>query len=138
MQFNKAIIVFEDNTTLWYLRLLERDFRHCYVILINDSSANCLEINPMSNKIFFNTFHKIGLKSFLTEKKYLVVDCSFVPTKALPIGVFSCVEVIKRIVGINNRFIITPKKLYTYLQKIGKKSLTFEKKCFTSKISRWD
>ncbi len=138
MKFDKAIVVFEDNTTLWYLRLLERNFRHCYVILTNNESPKCLEINPMSNKLFIKSYHKKGLLSLLQDKKYVVVDCSFVPHKALPIALFSCVEVVKRIVGIKHRFLLTPKKLYTHLLKIGKKSLTFEKNYFTTKSSRWD
>ncbi|MFI3241509.1 MAG: hypothetical protein R3Y43_02965 [Alphaproteobacteria bacterium] len=136
MHFNKAIIIFEDNTTLWYLRLLKENFRHCYVVLFSDKSHICTEINPMSNKILINNFHKLGLKSYLKNKSFIVVDCTYIPLKALPIGVFSCVEVLKRIVGINKRFLITPHQLYTYLQKIGKNSLTFQKKYFTSTISQ--
>ena len=32
-QFEKAYVVFTDNTDLWWLRLLKPSFRHCYLLL---------------------------------------------------------------------------------------------------------
>ena len=50
-QFDKAYVVFTDNTSLWWLRLLKPGFRHCYLLLSCRGGRCWLELNPYSDQI---------------------------------------------------------------------------------------
>ena len=124
---NHCYIVFTDNTSLWWLKFLKSGFRHCYV-LIEFKENQWLEINPMSNQLFISV-RKIENKedyfSYLRKKsqaKIIKTRIFQAPLKTAPIGVFSCVEMIKRLVGIHSFFTITPYRLYNKLKIVGKKS----------------
>lgn len=124
----KICIVFVDETSLWWLKLLKKGYRHCYVLFMLDDGLTWIEVNPMSNQIFLNVY------KFLYEEDYIEilkkksgtkicdVDINFVGLKVAPFGIFSCVELVKRIVGIHDFFIFTPYQLYKKLKIVGKKS----------------
>ena len=42
-------VVFQDETSLWWLRLLKPGFRHCYVLYPLAGGGSFLELNPLSN-----------------------------------------------------------------------------------------
>lgn len=128
MNFNYAAIVFEDNTTLWWLKFLSHGFRHCYLIVFSDSHPFCVELNPMSNQVFVSIYNRKHLYSYIKNKNFIIIKIFEPILKPAPLSFFTCVEFIKRILGIHNRFIITPKKLYTALNNCRKKVLTSKKK----------
>ena len=112
-------VVFSSDTDLWFLRCLKSGFRHCLFftgdenqVIIFDPVANRFDISyiPMDVNL---------VKKFFEDKGDIVVavDKKFNPRFRVSIGVFTCVEVVKRILGISNAFIITPFRLYKYLTK---------------------
>lgn len=120
---SKGYVVFEPHTNLWWLQGLKPGFRHCY-LLLEQSTEVCrwwLEVNPMSNQIMiFKRVSKLDIDyiSYLErEGNCLVLPINFANpiAKCAPLGVFSCVEFMKRILGIHNILIITPYQLYNYI-----------------------
>lgn len=127
ISFSEVYVVFADNTTLWWLRFLRHGFRHCYVVL-KISESSWLELNPMSNQIFVNIAESLPDYDYIsylhTGNKIisLSADAFFTPLKPAPIGLFTCVEFTKRLLGIHDVSIITPYQLYKKLKIVGKKS----------------
>jgi len=121
-----AFVVFEDNTTLWWLKFLKRGFRHCKMY-IKITKKIYIEINPLSNQmfIFMHVFEKESeFNKVIHRKIYLKTKVKDAPLKTAPFGVFTCVEAIKRAVGIHKFSIITPYQLYRYILSCRKKVLT--------------
>ena len=128
-QFNidsedRVFVVFQEETSLWWLRLLKKNFRHCF-LLFKESGANTyLELNPYSNQFVFiqhkvaDDFDYIGS---LEEKGKLVCEVSINDNLcgAYPWFFFTCVEFAKRALGIYNIFVITPFQLYKAINKIN-------------------
>lgn len=130
--FSDAYVVFEDNTNLWWLKFLKKGYRHCYILLRLQNTNLWLEINPMSNQLFL-LLHADSLEldyiSYLKNKKLstvLEIEIQDAPIKCAPIGFFTCVELVKRIIGIHSFFTITPYQLMNKIKKCRKKVLTNE------------
>ncbi len=110
-------VVFTDNTSLWWLKPLRRGFRHCYILARIAPNNLWLELNPMSNQTF------IFIRSLTEDLNYFQKlrheGCKIVRLKVqaaelrpAPLNIFSCVEFVKRVVGIHKFSIITPYQLY--------------------------
>lgn len=125
---SEAYVVFVDNTSLWWLRFLKKGFRHCYLILKVADCGTWIEVNPMSNQIILNLYEYLPDFDYISylndEKNFKIcsVKINSAPLKSAPICLFTCVEMVKRFLGLHNRFIHTPHQLYTFLQVVGKKS----------------
>ena len=120
-------VVFEDNTSLWWLRFLKRGFRHCKMYIKITQTAY-LEINPMSNQmfIFLHIFEKRSeFLRVIHKSDYIRIKIRGAKLKCAPLGAFTCVEVVKRVLGIHNFFVFTPYQLYKFLSGCRKKVLTF-------------
>ncbi len=119
--FLSAYVVFVDYTNLWWLKFLKRGFRHCYIIL--DFEKFLIEVNSYSNKMVIKA---IDNKNYLTtlqvfhKAKVIKTSVNLTPERICPISCFTCVEAVKRILGIQNFFIITPYSLYRKLLVVGK------------------
>ncbi|MDR1025961.1 MAG: hypothetical protein LBL47_01050 [Lactobacillus sp.] len=125
--FRSIYVVFEDNTTLSYLKLLKRGFRHCYVLLNIEGTNNWLELNPASNQLIFNYIEFPDDYDYIYAlgKKDMVSICE-VPInlpiyKPAPLWFFTCVEFAKRSLGLHKAYIFTPYQLYKYLKRKGAK-----------------
>ncbi|NQU61018.1 MAG: hypothetical protein HQ512_07795 [Rhodospirillales bacterium] len=127
-----ALVVFSGETDLGWLKILKPGFRHCFALLENH--GRWVLFNPLSHKTEITliegnvVFDLVGL---FRNKGMKVVPWVIDPVgfKAAPLAPYTCVEAIKRILGIHSPFIITPWKLYIFLKnkKIRLKPLTTEK-----------
>ena len=119
----RGYVVFEDNTSLWWLKILKKGFRHCYLLLqTEEDEVSWLEINPMSNQVVVKKHRSIlgipyinHIKRQKKNAKIVRVEIKQAPLKCAPIGIFSCVEFVKRVLGIHQKSIITPYQLYKFL-----------------------
>jgi len=119
----KAWVVFSDETDLKILKILKRGFRHCFVLLNNgkhwiamDPLANRTEITVPETPIDFD------LPLWLKTQGYIVQPARIMSFRSpAPITILSCVELVKRVLGIRKRRIITPWQLYQYLNHISDK-----------------
>lgn len=113
-----ALVVFSGGTTVWWLRLLQPGFRHCFVAVA--SGEGWIIIDPLSHKTSLSVvegysadelavwYESHGLRTVKTTLRD-------VPPKMAPLAPTTCVEAVKRVLGIHARPVITPRHLYDYL-----------------------
>ncbi|HPQ50353.1 MAG: hypothetical protein KDJ26_01235 [Alphaproteobacteria bacterium] len=116
---HKALVVFSDETDLWWLKFLRRGFRHCFVVIqihdrwvVIDPMLHFWEVSIPDVSIDFD------LARWFREKGMRVVEtCILSPSRRCYPPIFlSCVEVVKRVVGIHKPWIKTPLQLYRFLK----------------------
>lgn len=127
--FGAAVVVFQDEVSLWWLRLLRPGFRHCYLLLPCGENSY-LELNAYSNCLLVQ-IRRFGvgydyLAELERQGKTLIRDVLVekAPLKPAPLAPFSCVELVKRVLGIHDFFLITPNQLYKKIKNCRKKVLT--------------
>lgn len=126
-EWTHGLVVFADATDLWWLRLLRPGFRHCFVALA--SPGGWVIIDPMSHVT--SVAHFPLIEEFDLAAWYRLHGLKVVPVKknttdkrVAPFLPHSCVECVKRILGIRALCVLTPWQLYRYLNKTGKCELT--------------
>lgn len=118
-QSQKAWVVFSGQTDLAWLKILKPGFRHCFVLL-NDGKR-WVSLDPLSNYTDIIVHHHVppefDLPLWLKGRGHEVVETNINRArKPAPFMLFTCVEAVKRVIGLHKRFIITPWQLYRYLQ----------------------
>jgi hypothetical protein len=113
-----AIVLFADSTQLRWLRVLRAGFRHCLV-------AVCLGrawviVDPLSHKTALSLVEGYSAEDLVgwyesQGFRAIVTTVREVPAKLAPLGPSTCVEAVKRILGIHARSVMTPRQLYDYL-----------------------
>lgn len=110
-------VVFSGQADMAWLRILKPGFRHC-AILVNDGER-WMSLDPLSNYMDVTTHDvpiEFNMPLWMEDRGHKVIKAENArPAKAAPWGVFTCVEAVKRVLGIHNRFIITPWQLYRHL-----------------------
>lgn len=114
----KAVVAFEGRGGLWWLRLLKPGFRHCFIALSTPEAW--VVIDPQSDRTDVTVVPAgpdYDLAAFYRGIGLVVVTCA--PPgrvrRAAPWRPYSCVEAVKRILGIHAGFILTPWQLYRRL-----------------------
>jgi len=116
----EAWVVFSGEADLWWLRILKPGFRHCFAVARDDK--NWIMIDPLSPHLDVSVLplpRSFDLPRWLSSQdlKVLPARINRLHDKAAPANWFSCVEVIKRFLGIHARNIFTPWQLYCFLNK---------------------
>ncbi|MDR3126093.1 MAG: hypothetical protein LBT92_00490 [Rickettsiales bacterium] len=113
--WDEVFAVFCPESPLWYLRFL-RGFKHCFAALRRGSRI--VIVNPMESRIeiiesdlFCNADELI--KALAPGST--VVRTKICESEGYSFGIFSCVEVVKKILGIKDWRIATPMQLYRKL-----------------------
>lgn len=125
--WSHGLVVFTDATDLWWLRLLRPGFRHCFVALacaggwvVVDPMSHCTAVAhfPLSQEFdLAGWYRQHGLKVIAVKK--------ISPDKGVALLLpHSCVECVKRILGIRAAMVLTPWQLFRYLNKTRKFMLT--------------
>ncbi len=128
--FSEVYVFFEDANSIWWLRFLKQGFRHCFVLLISREQKVAILLNPRSNQFDVQIFHNCDSDSII--RNFSLVDSRTIirthltqaPLKSAPIMFFTCVEFVKRLLGIHSISIITPYQLYKKIKNSRKKILT--------------
>lgn len=114
-----AWVIFSGQTERWWLRLLRPGFRHC--LLVMHDGRHWLSVDPMLNYMNVQVHHTVpddfDFPRWLQSQGQHVVRAQIDHEKAVPAPLMfmSCVEVVKRVLGIHHRFILTPWQLYRHL-----------------------
>jgi hypothetical protein len=116
----RALVVFGDGAGLWWLKWLRRGFRHCFVAV--ETSVGWVVIDPLSDRTRIGVVPAAwegDLAQWYEEHKYKVVECDVAEpiTKMMPWRPYSCVEEVKRVLGIRSGRIHTPWQLFKYLSR---------------------
>ena len=127
LQWDRALVVFSGRTDQIWLRLLRRGFRHCFLAL--GSGGGWLYINPLAHHtdiMVLPVAADFPLSDWYRQQGLTVVEIrpTRPPRRAAPWRPFTCVEAVKRIIGIVDGSILTPWQLYRYINKYGINSLT--------------
>ncbi len=113
-----AYVVFCGQTDLAWLRVLKPGFRHCFLALNDgrhwltmDPLATCTELAVQPVPPAFD------LAAWYRQQGHRVVPAAIVHNRRRPApwAVFSCVEAVKRALGIHDRWLLTPYQLYRHL-----------------------
>lgn len=117
-----AVVAFADAERPRWLRLLAKGFRHCFALVC--SSGRWVVINPMSHwtDVVVLTESADGATAdeivrTLEERGFAAVACAIAepPRRAGSPAPFTCVEVVKRILGIQESLVLTPRQLFRFL-----------------------
>ena len=120
LQPKRAWVVFSGKSDLWYLRFLRRGFKHCFVVL--HDGVNWITIDPLSHHtevMVQYTDQDFYLPGYLERQGMKVIRaplCRDQKTPA-PFSIMSCVESVKRVLGLHHVGIMTPYQLYRHLTK---------------------
>ncbi len=130
-----AVVVFCGRTELPWLRLLKPGFRHCFIIV--DGGGAWVSLNPMSHRTEVavlahgpglgpgGAWTSEGLVRWFQSQGFRAVACrtcrtsrtDAAPRKAAPWLPYTCVEAVKRVLGLRRRLILTPWRLYSHIIK---------------------
>ena len=128
----KGYVFFTDNTDLWWLRWLKSGFRHCCLVICREDSL--ILVDPLSHQLVLDVCVAVDEASFrrwLTScgMVYVAVEVRDSAQRVAPLGLLTCVEVIKRILGIRRRRLITPWQLYRFLIDMADKKEYIPNEC---------
>ncbi len=123
----KAFVVFTGQADRPWLRWLKAGYRHCFVLL--HDGGRWISLDPMLNHTdvqVHNVPPDFDLPRWLETRGNIVVRTQLCRThkKAAPIMPFTCVEAVKRVLGIHDFRILTPWQLYRHLTTVKKASAT--------------
>lgn len=118
--YTRALVIFSGSTGVRWLRWLRPGFRHCFVAV--DDGIEWLTVDPLLHRL---EIRASGLPSaFDLAAEYrrmalavLEVVPAPVPLRRAPLGLFTCVETAKRLLGIRARWVLTPWQLHGWLSR---------------------
>ena len=115
-----AFVVFSGETDLKWLKNLKPGFRHCFAVL--ETGGRWVIYNPLSNHTEITVIE--GASVFELIQIYRDMGCRVVPWRVRQVckrtalwGFYTCVEAVKRILGIHAPLALTPWNLFNFLKK---------------------
>jgi len=120
---SEALVVFRDQTEIAWLRWLKRGFRHCAVVV--RLGSEWVMIDSLSHSICVGKFgaEPISRLAWRYRKAgYIVIETIVGEGKAriAPPLPFTCVETVKRVLGLQSWFVLTPYQLYRHLRALAR------------------
>lgn len=118
----RALVVFANDASLPWLRILRPGFRHCYLLLERDN--RWIAYNPLSHCTdirLWPGYDAPYLAAALAREGNTVVltKTRQAPLKCAPWRPYSCVEAVKRGLGLHEGWVLTPWQLFRHLRKTG-------------------
>lgn len=117
-------IVFSNDTDIGMLRFFKRGFRHCFMMM--QQGDRWVLVDPRSNKTDVHLLQhpkSFNFPRYYTEQGKTVVKIPDinVPNKIMSPFPVSCVETLKRMIGLHAWWVMTPYQLYKKLLKLQNK-----------------
>ena len=113
-----AIVVFADDTSLIWLRLFRRGFRHCFVaVQRNNVWIICNSLSHYTDLDAAVGWPAGELSTWYRSRGFIVVEAvaRVPPQRCAPVRPFTCVETVKRVLGLRAPGVFTPWQLYRFL-----------------------
>jgi hypothetical protein len=119
----EALVVFRDHTEVACLRWLKRGFRHCAVVV--RVGGEWVMIDSLLNSICVVKFASepaSRLAGRYRQAGCIVVETTIgaAPARLAPPLPFTCVEAVKRVLGIQAWTVLTPYQLYRHLRVLAR------------------
>ncbi len=116
--YARALLVFSGRAGVSWLRWLRPGFRHCFVAV--DDGVEWLTVDPLLHRLEVRASglpSNIDLAGEYRRMDMVVVEVvpEPVPLRRAPLGIFTCVETAKRLLGIRARWVLTPWQLYRFV-----------------------
>ncbi|MFO1152109.1 MAG: hypothetical protein U1E42_00385 [Rhodospirillales bacterium] len=117
-----ALVIFDDDTTLKWLRPLRPGFRHCFVAI--SRGDHWIICNPFSHYTDLEVVHgttAAAMAEWFCHHGLRVVEtvARTPPPRCAPLRPFTCVEVVKRTLGLRAPWVFTPRQLHRHLIQIA-------------------
>lgn len=117
--YRRALVAFGDDSGLIWLRFLKPGFRHCFVAL--DDGARWLTVDPLAHRVEIRAPalpDGFDLAAFYRRRGLTVIEIAPAPVlrRGAPLALFTCVEIVKRLIGVRAAGIVTPWQLYRHLR----------------------
>lgn len=115
----RAWVVFSGQTDLPWLRWLRPGFRHCFIVM--HDGTHWMTVDPMLHRMEILVHRDLprdfDLPRWLEKRGQTVIAAAIDVTRRRPAPwrPFTCVEAVKRILGLHARFVLTPWQLYSHL-----------------------
>lgn len=114
-----AIVVF-GSSSLRYLQVLKAGYQHCSVI--TQDKGNWHLMDPLSNGTHITELGEAAPSEILalfSNDGYDAIAVQRRPPlpKEMPWALYTCVEAVKRVLGLHNRWIVTPWQLRQFLSQ---------------------
>lgn len=117
-QSPRVFVLFTGKTELRWLGWLKPGFRHCLAII--DDGQGWLLIDPLAGYLTVERLRVPAgwdLPGWYQSVGYTVLPAVPArPARQAPPGPMTCVEAIKRLIGLHKPLIITPYQLYRHLK----------------------
>lgn len=114
----EALVVFVDQCGLKWLQWLRRGYRHCFVAVRSGSSwVICDPLSHRTDLIVVGDFTTRELADWYRGHGLRVVQTHVLsaPLRPAPIRPYTCVEAVKRVLGMHAPWTLTPWQLYRRL-----------------------
>jgi len=114
-----ALVVFSGETNIWWLKVLKPGFRHCFAAL--HKYNRWIIYDPLAHRTdlqIHEDLDSVDLEYWFRQHGHTVIRTfirSATPKKLSP-APFTCVEAIKRLLGLRATTILTPWQLFSYLE----------------------
>lgn len=117
---NPALVVFMGSSDLRRLRLLRRGFRHCFVVV--STAGGWVICDPLSHQTDLDivsgfSCHELAAWYRNAGMRVIETRVRAAPRQPAPLRPYTCVEAVKRILGLHAPWVITPWQLYRLLRK---------------------
>ena len=114
----RVVVVFEGDTDLWWLRWLSPGFRHCFAVI--EDAQGWVIVDPLSHQTLVRTCifdATVDLAAHYRQHGYIAVTTwvDRAPHRTAPIRPFTCVEAVKRVIGLRAPGVWTPRQLFRRL-----------------------
>ncbi len=115
----KAVVVFSGRVDKAWQRLLKPGFKHCSLIV--EDGPSWLLVEPLASCLQVRTIGsiRIDVAARLRNAGFIVVETVVEPFTAgmAPLGFWTCVETVKRGLGLRAADIVTPWQLFCFLEQ---------------------
>lgn len=124
-----VLVVFGNAPEKPLLRVLKPGFRHCFVLISGARAGEWVCLDPQSHRIRCESWCYSPLFDPAAYYRAIGYHCVWADYPAsvahhIRLGPMSCVELIKRLLGVSGFWIVTPWQLYRTLVKRSDSTLT--------------
>lgn len=113
-----AVVVFVGDTELKCLRWLRAGFRHCFVVV--RSGGHWVACDPLCHRTLLVVLPPVPradlMRLYRRRGYHVLATTTMIPPRVVaPVRPFTCVEAVKRILGLRAPWVFTPWQLYCHL-----------------------